>query len=193
MGAPSLVRKPCLVGSDAHASSSGRGALSQIHYVAVSNGTTKWFALHTIPGHALHEKNLEGQKSVGPLGSSQEQRGLLVLVINPLSTADRPLVKRSLCSPISLNRVSLARASGEMFRRRVFDALEGTRDACLLGELFCRRPVLPDPASPPRHALPRPDPPAICPGFRFDMSKYNMFVLQPAKYIIYPWRNLRTS
>ena len=40
--------------------------------------------------------------------------------------------------------------------RRFFDALEGTRDACLLGELFCRRPVLTSPAPPPRRAL-RPD------------------------------------
>ena len=69
-------------------------------------------------------------------------------MINPLSTADRPLVNRSLCSSIDLHRISLVHASGETFRQRVFDALEGTRDACILGELFCRRPVLPDPASP---------------------------------------------
>ena len=34
--------------------------------------------------------------------------------------------------------------------RRVFDALEGAREACFLGEQFCRHPVLPDPAPPPR-------------------------------------------
>ena len=72
-----------------------------------------------------------------------------------------------MCSPIGLTRVSLVRASGKTFRRRVFDALGGTRDACLLGELFCRRPVLLGPAPPPRRA-PRPDPPVVCPGFGLD-------------------------
>ena len=33
-------------------------------------------------GHALHEKGLQNQKSVGPLVSSQERRALLVPVIN---------------------------------------------------------------------------------------------------------------
>ena len=116
-----------------------------------------------IPGHALHEKGLQRQKGVGPLVSSQEQRALLVPVINRC----QPVVNRGFCSRIGLHRISLVRASGETFRRRVFDALEGTRDACLLGEQFCRRPVLPDPAPPPRRA-PRPDPPVVCPGFGFD-------------------------
>ena len=34
-----------------------------------------------IPGHALHEKGLQTQKGVGPLVSSQEERGLLALVV----------------------------------------------------------------------------------------------------------------
>ena len=42
------------------------------------------------------------------------------------------------------------------------DALEGTRDACLLGELFCRRPVLTDPVPSPRRAL-RPGAPPVFP------------------------------
>ena len=54
-----------------------------------------------------------------------------------------------------------------MFKRRVFDALEGTREACSLGGQFCWHPVLPDPAPPLRHA-PRPDPPVVCPGFGLD-------------------------
>ena len=41
-----------------------------------------------IPGHALHEKGLQRQKGVVPLVGSQEQRALLVLVINRLSNAD---------------------------------------------------------------------------------------------------------
>ena len=61
---------------------------------------------------------------------------------NRLSTAD-------FVPAFGLHIISLVRASGETFRRHVFDALEGMRDACLLDELFCRRPVLPDPAPPP--------------------------------------------
>ena len=40
-----------------------------------------------IPGHALHENGLQGQKGVGPLVSSQEQRALFVPRLNRLSTA----------------------------------------------------------------------------------------------------------
>ena len=35
-----------------------------------------------VPGHALHEKGLQRQKGVGPLVGSQEERALLVPVIN---------------------------------------------------------------------------------------------------------------
>ena len=45
-----------------------------------------------IPGNALHEKGLQRQKGVGPLVSSQEQRALLVPVINRLSTAGQPRI-----------------------------------------------------------------------------------------------------
>ena len=38
------------------------------------------------PGYALHEKGLQRQIGVGTLVSSQEQRALLVLVINRSST-----------------------------------------------------------------------------------------------------------
>ena len=113
-----------------------------------------------VPGNTLHEKGLQRQKGVGPLVGSQERRALLVLVINRLSTAD-------FVPAFGLHRILFVRASGETFRRRVFDALGGTRDACLLGALFCRRPVLPGPAPPLRRA-PRPDPPVVCPGFGFD-------------------------
>ena len=45
--------------------------------------------------------------------------------------------------------------------------MEGTREACFLGELLCRRPVLTDPVPSPRRAL-RPDAPVVCSGFGFD-------------------------
>ena len=63
-----------------------------------------------------------------------------------------------------MQRISLVRASGETFRRRLFDALESARKDCSLGEQFCWQTVLPDPAPPPRRA-PRRDPPVVCPGF----------------------------
>ena len=106
-----------------------------------------------IPGRALHEKGLQQQKGVGPLVSGQEQRALLVLVINRTYTGYTRGVNISFCSSIGLQRISLVCASGEMFRRRFFDALEGTRGACFLGELFCRRHILTDPAPPLRCAL----------------------------------------
>ena len=42
--------------------------------------------------HALHEKGLQREKGVVPLVGSQEQRALLVPLINRLSTACLPLV-----------------------------------------------------------------------------------------------------
>ena len=57
------------------------------------------------------------------------------------------------CSSIRLHRVS-----EESFNIGVFDALEGTKDSCLLGEPIRRRPVLPGPAPPRRPAVRRPDP-----------------------------------
>ena len=113
-----------------------------------------------VPGHALHERVYRNKKGVCPLVGSHERRALLVPVINRLSTAD-------FVPAFGLHRILLVRASGETFKRFVFDALGGTRDACLLGELFCRGPVLTDPAPPPRRA-PRPDPPVVCLGFGFD-------------------------
>ena len=68
------------------------------------------------------KKGLQRQKGAVTLVSSQKQRVLLVPVINRLSTA-----RRSLCSSNDLHRISLVRAREEMFRRFVFDALEGKR------------------------------------------------------------------
>ena len=87
-------------------------------------------------------------------------------MINRLPTAD-------FVPAFGLHRISLVRASEETFRRLVLEALEGTRDACLLGEQFCWHPILPDPAPPPRRA-PRPDPLVVCPGFGF--NKHAMHV-----------------
>ena len=72
---------------------------------------------------------------------------------------DKPVVNRGFCSSNGLHRISLVRASEELFRTVVFDALEGTRDGCVLREQTRRRPILP---GPPRPAAPpcaaRPDP-----------------------------------
>ena len=91
--------------------------------------------------------------------------------MNRLSIGCQPVVNRGFCSSIGLHRTSLVRASGESFRRRVFDALESAREARLLGEQFCWHPVLPDPAPPPRRA-PRPDPPVVCPGFGLNKNLF---------------------
>ena len=72
---------------------------------------------------------------------------------------DKPRINRGSTADFvpafGLHRMSVVRASGEAFRRRVFDALEGTKDSCLPGDQFCWHPVLPDPAPP---SAGRPDP-----------------------------------
>ena len=80
--------------------------------------------------------------------------------------ADKPLVNRGFCSSGDLHRISFVHASEETFMTGIFDALEGTRDACLQGERICLRLVLPcppHPAAPP--CATGPDPPFVCPGF----------------------------
>ena len=84
-------------------------------------------------------------------------------------TARHPLVNREFVPTFGLHRILLVRAFGETFMQYFFDALEGTRVACFLGELFCRRPVLIDSIPSPRRAL-RPDAPVICSGFGIDIS-----------------------
>ena len=98
---------------------------------------------------------------------------------------------RGFCSSIGFNRIWLVRASGETFRRRVFDALGGTRKDCILGGQFCWHTVLPDPAPPHRRA-PRRDPPVVCPGFglgrfRRHVSPSNQKHEQ-AKFYVNRWR-----
>ena len=65
--------------------------------------------LNSFPGHALHEKGLQRQTSVGTLVSSQERRAAVVPRINRGKTADKPVVNRSLCSSIALHRISFVR------------------------------------------------------------------------------------
>ena len=103
------------------------------------------------------------QEGIGPLVSSQEERALLVPVINRGSTPD-------FVPAFGLNRVSLVRAYGAVFRRRVFVALEGARDPCLLGDQFCWHPVLPDPAPP---SAGRPDPHRLWYVRVLDSSRYS--------------------
>ena len=69
--------------------------------------------------------------SVDTLDSRQEQRALLVPVINRLSTA-------RFRSSNGLHKIYLVRASEELFKTVVFDALEGTRAGCVLTH---RRPA----------------------------------------------------
>ena len=48
----------------------------------INRGSNADFVPPSVPGHALHEKGLQRQKGVVPLVGSQEQRALLVPVIN---------------------------------------------------------------------------------------------------------------
>ena len=89
---------------------------------------------------------MQGQKGVCLQVGIQERRALFVLLVNRWSTAGFvpppvyigiPLfVLAQGCTIGFLNRISLVRASGETFRRRVFDALESARKDCSLGEQF---------------------------------------------------------
>ena len=91
-------------------------------------------------------------------------------------TRRKPFVNRTFCLAYGLHRISLVRASKEMFRTVVFDALEGTRDGCVLCEQTRRRPIqpgLPSPAAPPCAAPP--DPSVVCPDFGFD--RFVIFLL----------------
>ena len=103
----------------------------------------------------MHEKGLQRQKRRRSTGHQPGKRS----VSRP---ADKPRINRlstgDFVHAFGLHRISLVRAFGETFRRRFFDALEGTKDLRCLGEHFCWHPILPDPARPPRRA-PRPDPP----------------------------------
>ena len=89
----------------------------------------------------------------------------------------RPWYVRVLDSTGFLNRISLVCASGEMFRRLVFDALESAGKDCSLGAQFYWRTVLPDPASPLRRA-PRRDPPVVCSGFGFDRCLHRISLVR---------------
>ena len=85
--------------------------------------------------------------------SSQERRAAVVPPINRLSIACEPLVERVFGSSTAYSRISLVRASGETFRTCPCNALEGTSDACLLGELFCHQVGVPSCQAPPRRPL----------------------------------------
>ena len=75
-----------------------------------------------------------------------------------ISRAGNSTNQRGLCSSTGLRSISLVHAPEESFRTGVFDALEGTRDGCLLGEPICRRPILLGPAPPRRPSVRRPVP-----------------------------------
>ena len=105
-----------------------------------------------VPGHALHEQGLQGQKGVGPLFGSQEERALIVLVINRLQTACQPLVLFSLSVYIGFRLfVLLGRRSGD-----VSSMPWGVRGT-LVSWAYCSVGVPSCPA-PPRRPTVRPDP-----------------------------------
>ena len=102
--------------------------------------------------HALHEKSLQIQKDVVSLLGIRERRAHVVL----LTTAYKLIVKRKLCSCIRFTwdfADSCFRSNVQAICHRSRKAYEG----CLyLDDLFCRRPVLPNPA-PQLRPAPRPN------------------------------------
>ena len=111
--------------------------------------------------------------------------------VRVLDSASKPLINRGLCSPNGLSKNSFVRASEEMIRTYVHDALGGTRDGCVLREQTCQHPTLP---GPPRPAAPpcaaRPDLPVVYPGFGFEKSKSSK---TKHPYGGVPWKHERTS
>ena len=126
--------------------------------------------LRSIPGHALHEKGLQRQITVGTLVNSQQRRALAVPRLNRRSTAGQPRVNRlsfgCFVPPpvyIGFPLFVLAKRCSEQllmvpWRARGTVAFEADRN---VGTLVC--PSSPRPTV--RCALRRPDPRVVCPGF----------------------------
>ena len=115
------------------------------------------FVPPSFPGHALHEKGLQGGNSDGLLVSSQEQGALLVPLTNRRSTAyelvTNKLSTRDFVAAFGLHGRSLVPASWGRFMRCFVVAFGCSRSPCLLGEKFCSTHSCPTPpchpASPP--------------------------------------------
>ena len=101
----------------------------------------------------------EGKRCGGLLGASTRRRPVPPGPAPPCCPAvRRPDPTRPLCVRVldSTGVLSFVRASGKMFRIFGYDAEEGQRDGCFLGEQIRGRPVLPRPAVPRRPAMSRP-------------------------------------
>ena len=87
------------------------------------------FKYNSRTGHALHEKGFTNTKrrrsTIGHLSTKSASRPAVNPLTNRLSTGD-------FVPAFGLHRISLVRVFGETFKRFVQDALECTRDACLL-------------------------------------------------------------
>ena len=91
-------------------------------------------------------KSVDKEKRRRSTGQQQGTRGAsrpaVKPIVNRLSTAD-------FVPTFGLHRISLVRASWRTFMQYFINALEGKREACFLGKLFCRRPVLTGPVPSP--------------------------------------------
>ena len=118
----------------------------------------------------------------GLLVSSQGRRAAVVSRKNRLSTADKARVNRGFCFSIGLHRISFFRASEYVGGQTVvFDAPEGKRGGCFLGEpTRRRRPVLPGSAPRPRPAaLPCDGPPRPARGMSGFWTRQVTFIFMP--------------
>ena len=130
-----------------------------------------WTRQVIIPRHALHEKGLQRQISVGTLVSSQERRALAVPLINRLSTACQPRVNRGSTADFVLQSVYigfrlfvLPKKSPGQYLRFAGGQERGLFPVRVEQTASRPCPTQPRPPSPPRRAPPRPDWP-VCPGF----------------------------
>ena len=116
------------------------------------------------PGHALYDKDLQRQISVGTLVSSQERRALAVQLMNRLSFAGQSLVNCGSAAdfvPLSVYMglrlfVLPKRRPGQYFR--FAGGQEGGLSPCrIVPTAFRPSSIQPRPPSPPRRARPRHD------------------------------------
>ena len=133
-----------------------RAPRGYMRFVNNCHGGPSIHYMQQIPGHALHEKGSQRQKSIGPLVSSQERRAAVVSLINRLSTARQPLV-------VFLDSVYIGCYLSVLPKKRPGRSSPVPWGSKWTIVLWAHRPASPRPVppcpDPPRLAPPRPAPP----------------------------------
>ena len=121
--------------------------------------------LKNIPGHALHEKGLQGPNKRRYTGQQPGTK-------SAFRPGDEPVVNRGFCSSVGFKYELDCSCFRKDVQDSVRDLLGGKREGLFLGRIdpTASRPTQPRSAPPPRRAPPRPDRPVVCLGFGFDNS-----------------------